>query len=383
MSTSLAVNPVPAFHSSPWPQDDLIGKIFQYLALQDVGSCLQVNKAWCQAMNQSGVWLTMFDNEKIPEIPSRPNTIKEDFFSMRKITLSKRQAAPIGVFVGDVPPISEKTFKFLMYGKDHFEPSKYNHETHVVIVEPTHFIVPYDAIFLNVFYCLFDVDNYSGDDENFEYRVAGDDIEIDDAKTTMKIPYTWFSVMQLGLDSWSKIDEDDQFPFFDPKIDRTVSRIFKETIKVSKAVNVYIMRIDPPEIVKDQKYSIQRQILNAKGYEVAPFGPRIYFNMIGYFSKGQCPDGNLALRTSDVTEEVHEDLSQIVGSKISEFKNVGIGDTNLHWDATFPLITIIDADRKDDDVSAAAGFPAELEGFEQMPGGMKRTHGTAFDDSES
>ena len=373
------VNPATLFQNSPLPHPDLGRQVFQYLTLRDVGSCFQVNKAWHETINnQLTIWLTMFDNEKIPTIPSRPNTVKEDFFFMRKITLSKRHAAPIGVFVGEVPPISEKTFCFFKYGKDRFIPTKYNDQTHVVIVEPTHFIVPYDAAFLNSFHCLFDVDAYSGDNEDFEYRVDGDDIEIDEAKTTMKIPYSWYSVMQLGLESWSKMHMDGGL-FFGRDIDKDVSRIFKETVKVSKTVNVYIMRIDPPEIVRNQKYSIQKQILKAKGYEVAPLTPRIYFNMIEYFSKGKCVDGNqLAMRTSDVTEDVLEDLSEKVGSKISEFKNVGIGDPLILWNSTFPLITIIDESRFDDEVSAVAGFPAELEGFEQMPGGIKRTHDRAF-----
>jgi hypothetical protein len=370
-ATATTNNTPPAFLDGPFPHPDLVRGVLQSFEVQDIAHCALVSKAWEKAMNAPGVWLTMFDNEKIPRIPSRADTVKEDFKFMSKITLSKRQAAPLGVFVGEVPPISESTFKFLKYGKDGFEPSKYNDKTHVVIVEPTHFIIPYDADFAQNFDDWFVVKAPFGNFEA-EYRVAGYDIEIDDAKTQMKIPYSWFSMLKLAQRSWTKTDR-----LFDKDIDHVVSKIFKDTVKFSETVNVYIMRINPPEIVKEKKCIVQKQIMKSKGYEIARFTPRIYFNMIELLNKGKCPDGTLSMRTLDRVEFVDEDLSSGLGMKIFDRGNLGIGDVNALWQSAFPIIRIEDPSRTDD-INAAAGFPAEPEVMKEPPAGSKRTHDTAF-----
>src|SRR6202044_214025 len=139
MATAPTNNNPPVFHESPFPHPDLSQVIPQPFTLQDIGHCALVSKAWSQAMNEPGVWLAMFDKEKFPRIENRETTAKEDFRFMRSITISKRDAAGFGEFVGEAPVMSEKTFRRLKYEKDAFDPTKYNDETHVVIVKPSHF----------------------------------------------------------------------------------------------------------------------------------------------------------------------------------------------------------------------------------------------------
>ena len=97
-------------------------------------------------MQYYGIWLQIFDKENIPGIVGHTTTAKEDFIFMHSITHSAKKSAPFGKFFGQVPMISEEIFNMLKAGMDGYEPQKKMSGAFVVVVEPTDWDVPYDAL---------------------------------------------------------------------------------------------------------------------------------------------------------------------------------------------------------------------------------------------
>ncbi len=362
------------FHSGPFPSQDTCRYGSRFLDLKDIGDCAQVSKAWSRAMDDYGIWFPMFENEKIPLIEGRILKAKEDFKFMRPITVSKRAAACLGEFVGEVPVMSEKTFKRLKE-RDVFDPTKYNGETHVVVVEPTHFerdLTP---------------DLYRG-------FIQKDSVPQNDPLPppgiTIAIPYSAANVMMLGKEAWKHNET--------VLADTEVDKILKVCDKVSTTVNVYVMRIISPEQTEQLKYRLQKQYLEKKGYEVAPFGPRFYLNMIKLLNEGTCPDKDVSSSTSDIVLEYDSEASERTGVALFDERTVSIGELNHYPDSEFPLIQLWATDAYDAEMRAAAGFPAELavvkgnstpaesavfeesseESSEETLRGSKRTHDEAF-----
>ncbi len=305
-------------------------------------------------MDDYVIWLSLFEREKIPLIEGRKLKAKEDFKFMRPITVSKRDAAYFGEFVGKVPVMSEKTFKRLKFEKDAFEPTKDNHETHVVVVEPTHFLRPFDP---NLSQRLLENGDFSPDN-------------IIDQKTMM-IPNSTKNLIILAEESWKNDEE-----LYDEYTVNGLPEILKECNKVSKMVNVHVLRIDSPKITAALKYSHQRQLLQKRDYEIAPFSPRFYFNILQLFKKGTCPDHkNYASITSDLVRLVDLNETEKVGEELFTIYTVGMGRSDCP-DTAFPMISVFPADEKDrddGDIRAAAVFSAEL-GVSKAPSdGSQRT----------
>jgi hypothetical protein len=340
----------------------------RFLDLKEIGNCAQVSKAWSRAMDDYVIWLSLFEREKIPLIEGRKLKAKEDFKFMRPITVSKRDAAYFGEFVGKAPVMSEKTFKRLKFEKDAFEPTKDNHETHVVVVEPTHFLRPYDP---DLSKRLLENGDFSPDN-------------IIDQKTMM-IPNSTKNLIILAEESWNSstnlitVAEEswkNDKELYDEYTVNGLPEILKECNKVSKMVNVHVLRIDSPKITAALKYSHQRQLLQKRDYEVAPFSPRFYFNMLQLFKMGTCPDHKYyASITSDLVRLVDLNETEEVGEELFTIYTVGMGRADCP-DTAFPMISVFPADEKDrdeGDIRAAAVFSAEL-GVSKAPSdGSQRT----------
>ncbi len=324
------------FHSGPFPSEDTCRYGSRFLDLKDIGNCAQVSSAWSRAMDDYVIWLSLFEREKIPLIEGRKLKAKEDFKFMRPITVSKRDAAYFGEFVGKAPVMSEKTFKRLKFEMDAFNPTKQNHETHVVVVEPTHFVRSYDSDFSKRL-----LENGDFSPDNIIER------------KTMTIPYSTKNLILLAEESW-KNDE----KLYDEYTVEGLPEILKECNKVSKIVNVHVLRIDSPEITANMKYSHQSQLLQKKDYEVAPFNLRFYFNMLQLFKTRTCPDKNYTSITSDLVRLIDLKETERVGEELFTIYSVTMGPSACP-DAAFPMISVFSTDaRFEKDIRAAPGFPS-------------------------
>ena len=254
-------------------------------------------------MQTHGIWLCLFDNEKIPRIEGRSETAKADLQWMLCHTYSARQMACLGKFVGEVPKISAKAFEMFKTEMDAYEPDKKLSDTFVWVVEPTHVHRDYNEALLNdlVANQVFD----AGVLEEKKLKENG-----------LLIPYSLKSLKILVDHPLAKKGKGAVFYCFNLVA-------LEQCSTIARVVKVSLMRKEVPEQSRNLYVLAQKECLKQKEHEMVSLGTRGYFDCIEILNHDTCPDKDETYsRTSDVFKVGEERYPLAIG----DFKSgVGLG----------------------------------------------------------
>jgi hypothetical protein len=262
-------NPSVLFSAGPFPHEDIAQVGFQSLTLVDAGRFSQVCKAWNAAMQSPGIWLTLFDVEKIPRIKGRVATAQEDLRFMLPRTCSAKQMAPLGRFVGVVPLVNPVVFEIFRTIVDPYDSTGKMSETWVFVVEP-------ESIYRD------DVD----EDLLKALKTEGDfdtDAEIDDLKKQgVLIPYS-LKNLKVCADHPVTNKGTKVFGYFN-------ADVLQQCSTISKAVRVTLMRKEVPESTRNKTWPQQIDELAENGHVPVKLSTRGFYNATNILNKGTCPD---------------------------------------------------------------------------------------------
>jgi hypothetical protein len=251
-------NPSVLFSAGPFPHEDIAQLGFQFLTVADAGRFSQVSKAWNAAMQRPGIWLTLFDVEKIPRIEGRVATAQEDLSFMLPRTYSAKKMACVGKFVGLVPMISEKAFEMFKTAIDAYESSKKFSETFSFIVEPIEIYRENNEALLNDLIANGDFDAKAVENKNPQ-------------ENGLRIPY---SLVNLKILAEHPLTNKGGAPVF--------AKLRTETLKqcstIAKRVKLTLMRKEVPRESQNLTFSDQNELLNEKGHVLVPLCTRVYFD---------------------------------------------------------------------------------------------------------
>jgi hypothetical protein len=217
-------------------------------------------------MQYPGIWLQMFEDEKIPRIKGRATTANEDFRFMKAVTYSIRKIGCLGRFVGEVPMISAEDFNKLQNKMDPYEPDKKMCETFRVIVEPTHIHRDYDKSLLDALIKEGDFDPNDPRNSNLESQ-------------GLLIPYSLKNLKILAEHPLSQKSTKSVFNHFCPNVlDHFGSPL--------ETVHIDFMRIKIPKQSRHLTYDGQRKMLESNGHEIMPLRTRLYFDVVEMLTEG-------------------------------------------------------------------------------------------------
>ncbi len=261
---------LPPFWEGPFGHPDISPVGFRYLNLSDAGQFSLVSKAWNEAMGTPSIWLTLSAKKKIPHIEGRISTAKKDLRYMLSHTISARQMACFGKFVGEAPTISATAFDMFKTAMDRYEPSKKLSNTFVFVVEPLAIYRDYDEALFKELIANGDFDATAPENENPK-------------EDGLWIPYSLKNLKILAEHPLFKKGEG-------PVFRNAFPEILKQCSRISKAVKVTLMRKRVPEESRNLTYSDQKNRLKEKGHVIVSLCTRGYYDLLEILNKDSCPD---------------------------------------------------------------------------------------------
>lgn len=272
------------FSLGPSPHVDTVGHVSQLLGLAGVMPCTLVCKAWHNTMQDPSIWFALFDTESIPRIEGHDvAAAKEDFQFMYPRTHSARQMAPLGRFVGIVPPINQVVFEVFKTIVDPYDPTRKMSETWMFIVEP-------ESMYRD-----------DGDEEFLNaLKTEGDfntDADISELKKQgVLYPYS-LKNLKVSADHPVTNKGTKVFNYFEPEALKQCSTISK--------VCVTLMRKDVPESTRNKTWPQQKAELAENGHVSVKLCTRAFYNATNILNKRTCSDKKEENRsTYSGTEEI-------------------------------------------------------------------------------
>lgn len=247
--------------------NELIAHCTHFLKISDVAHMELVCTAWKRAIEENdGIWVHMFQNEKIPLVYGKRN-YKQDFRILYPMCVSGRTIERCyGRMLGQLPFISPRCFN-KVFEQDEFEPEKTKAQTYVFVVVP----------------------------HKMRKNLR---IKTKDNKTLDRLFDITFTVKNTDMVSCQPRIGKKHLPVFSKEINYDELERCKDDC--ADKVTIYFMRKEVPKQTMNLHYNYQVGMVEKIGLQVTPLRERAFYNAVSILTAGTCPDNkSIYARTSN------------------------------------------------------------------------------------
>jgi hypothetical protein len=248
---------------------DAMRIIFALLSNQEIHSVFQVCKYWNQLVDCDEFWKSLFAKKGLPFVEGIDKDYKQIYITLSPKTISGEMFKECFGEVREIPLLAKEKYKMFVELNDPFIPASAPQQkirrTFWIILNPSHVYRRYDE----ELYILLKASEFQEDQP-----------EISKDGKEMKVPFTFRNQILLIEYSGHSV-----FGYFHPEV-------LLQCNSASGKTAIWLMR--EQTVYQNHVYSIQKQDVKEKGFELVPLTVRSAFDGIKIRTTGTCPDNACA-----------------------------------------------------------------------------------------